>query len=253
MRLATLLFALSVVLMSFAPAFFASAQPSMEESDDYDADEVDPTTAEAVRAVQPPAGVEFPYVLMLAEDSCKLRKKFPGARIFVHEHAPYYPTLVTKLAGGTPRVHFFTDKKDYDDFVIDYTMSKDHIMEMLTNLEQDPNFYDPKHTNVEVLFSWETSEDDIVDLLRRFNVPRSNLYHPKRVVTLQEGLTDAETARSFPVPDLTPEQIAPADAADAALTGAASPATPGTPTPDAATTEAALAAAAAAGDLKSEL
>jgi hypothetical protein len=195
MRWAVYLFALAVVALQLASWHFVTADDSdmhglpggMEELEDED---VDPITPSEVRAIRPAANTVYPYVYMLAEDSCKLRKKFPGVRAFLAEDAPYYPTVETKLVGGAPRLHFFTNKDDYDNFVIDYTLPPERVLEMIEHLTEDPNYYEPKHEHKEVPFSWESTTEDVLEVLANFGVARSDSFHKNKRISLQEGLGD---------------------------------------------------------------
>ncbi len=189
---------LSLIVLLIACVFAAISMNSMVRAEDetevatpeLEDEDVDPSTPMAVRQAAPRPGVKYPYAYLLVEDSCKLRKKFPGVREFAGLHTPHYPTLTTKLVGGSPRLHFFTNKEDYDNYIIDYTLDNARLLEMIENLDKDPNYYNPKHENQEVIFSWETMPEDIVEVLAKFGYERSETYHKDRIPNINEGLGD---------------------------------------------------------------
>jgi len=160
----------------------------------------------------------YPYALLLAENSCKMRKQFSNVRKFVESELPYYYNIKTKLTGGLPRLRFFQDKADWEHNTVDpHEMTLEQMKELLQKLREDPNYNAPKHSTIEVQLSQETTEEDLKELLQKLGVERDLVFHKERLPVIYEEDDDRPNNKQFDVdaiikevdPEAGPVELSP--------------------------------------------
>ncbi len=186
-----------------------NADPFQAYKPDIDDDEVDPVAPATVREVAAP-GEAYPHILFLAENSCKMKKKFKGSRKFLFESAPFYDNMHVHLAGRYPKVVLFQDASDLANYIIDSrNLSTAEMLERLANLRKDPKFYDPKKPYLEVPFSMETTAEDIAELLAKFGTTKRETPDASIIPTINEDDDDRPDNKPFDVASVLKEETAP--------------------------------------------
>lgn len=105
----------------------------------------------------------------------------------------FYPDLSTHLVfGGKPRIKFYELDEDFKKATVAASeMTHEQMLEILQNLEKNPNYYDPVGDVTEVLLARETTTQDIKDLLAKFNIQRGLTFDiSKRPVIHETGDSD---------------------------------------------------------------
>lgn len=97
-----------------------------------------------------------------------------------------------------PYFVFFTDETDSHNSIVSAVDStEEELLTILKNLENDPTFYEPKHSYFRVFLSQRTTLNDIIELLERVGVKRSITPDPKKRVTLYDQQPFPSTPPSF--------------------------------------------------------
>lgn len=185
---------LALILCVFtAPLLANPTFPGQEEEEI-----VETVGPEVVQEAQKPDGVNYVQALLMVENNCKLRNQFKGTRAFLELDSGFYPALTTKLVSGKPRIKFYQLQADVNKAVIDPSeMTSAQMIEMLTNLQNNPAHYDPEGVVTEVMISRETTTEDLVALLERFGMQRGMTFDLAKKVTLLENGEDIPGAKQF--------------------------------------------------------
>lgn len=168
---------------------------------------------ESLIAAQPVDGIKYQKAILMVENNCKLRNQFQGTRAFLHLESGYFPELHTKLVTGLPRFKFYELEEDFKNATVDpETLSQAEILTILQNLSKDQHYYDPKGTVTEVLIARETTSEDIVELMKRFNIEKSLDFDLAKRPDIHETSEDRSNGRKFEhdeiLKELNPEHVA---------------------------------------------
>lgn len=108
--------------------------------------------------------------------------------------------MKARLTGGQPRIRFFKSKEDWEKYTVDAnTMTIEQMQELLRNLAKDPNYNAPKDSVIDVLMAQAAITDDIVALLKKFGVERSDKFDETVIPLFRESDDDVPNNKKFDI------------------------------------------------------